>query len=379
MAKRFRDAVGALEHMLATIEREPGRTVVRVHPDYDGMRTGEELERFKRVMTAAERAGAVHIALERRPSGPASIRSVTLADATKLAAHLGRVPATDEAARAIDALRQLTGPLPAWVSEIVDEIAAAWAIRREGYPGLEPGDVAAAASFVRLLCAVDRGEHVGVDMRTFSRRACGDSKAAEQGLPRLARALRKRFDLPDAPPREALAAFGIEKFPQPVLLRGSLRLSGGARLDGRPYVGVPPEWLDTLAVAGQPEYFLVIENLASFNRYVREVEDAGIILYSGGFPALAALKAIRRMDALLPANVPFFHWGDVDADGVRILQHIARSIGRPLRPHLMGVEAWNDTAVDELCSQLADPAFVPMEQEQLDPRSPLAGTPAQWQ
>lgn len=378
MAKLFRDAVDALEHMLATIEREPGRTVVRVHPDYDGMRTGEELERFAGVMTAAEKAGAVRIALERRPNGPASIRSVTLADATKLAAHLGRVLATEEAARAIDALRQLTNPVPAWVGGIVDEIAAAWAMRREGYPGLEPGDVATAVCFVRLLCAVDRDEHVGVDMRTFSRRACGDSKAAEQGLPRLARALRKRFDLPDAPPREALAAFGIEKFPQPVLLRGSLRLSGGARLDALPYVGVPPEWLDGVEVTDRPDYVLVIENLASFNRHVREVDDAGIILYSGGFPALATLKAIRRMDALLSADVPFFHWGDVDADGVRILRHIARSIGRPLRPHLMGVDAWNDMAVDELCRHLADPAFVAMEQEQLDPRSPLAGALAHW-
>ncbi|WP_161957967.1 Wadjet anti-phage system protein JetD domain-containing protein [Azospirillum palustre] len=164
-----------------------------------------------------------------------------------------------------------------------------------------------------------------------------------------------------------------------MLLRGSLCLPGGKLLDGRPYVGVPPEWLETLAVAGRPEYFLVIENLASFNRHVREVEDSSIVLYSGGFPALATLKAIRRMDALLPADVPFFHWGDIDADGVRILQHIARSIDRPLRPHLMGVDAWSDAAVDELCRHLADPAFVPMEQEELDPQSPLAGTPAQWQ
>lgn len=371
MAKRFQDAVGALEHMLTTIEREPERAVIRVYPDYDHMRTSEELERFGRIMAAAEKAGAVSIVLERRPSGPASIRAVVLADAAKLAAHLGRETAASEAARAIAALRQITGPLPAWVDDVVDDIAAAWPIRREGYPGLVPGDVATAARFIRLLCAVDRGEHIGVDMRTFSRRACGDSKAAEQGLPRLARALRKRFDLPDAPPREALAAFGIEKFPQPVLLRGSLCLSGGVRLDGRPYVGVPPEWLDTVTVDGQPDYFLVIENLASFNRHVREVDDAGIILYSGGFPALAVLKAIRRMDALLPADVPFFHWGDVDADGVRILQHIARSINRPLRPHLMGVDAWNHAAVDELCRHLTDPGFEPMEQEQLAPQSPL--------
>lgn len=376
MANRFQDAVGALEHMLTAIEREPERAAIRVHPDYDHMRTGEELERFGRIMAAAEKAGAVSIVRERRPSGPASIRSVVLADAAKLAAHLGRETATSEAARAIAALRQITGPLPAWVGDVVDDIAAAWPIRREGYPGLVPGDVVTAARFIRLLCAVDRGEHIGVDMRTFSRRACGDSKAAEQGLPRLARALRKRFDLPDAPPREALAAFGIEKFPQPVLLRGSLCLSGGVRLDGRPYVGVPPEWLDTVTVDGQPDYFLVIENLASFNRHVREVDDAGIILYSGGFPALAVLKAIRRMDALLPADVPFFHWGDVDADGVRILQHIARSINRPLRPHLMGVDAWNHAAVDELCRHLTDPAFEPMEQEQLDPQSPLQAAPA---
>lgn len=58
--------------------------------------------------------------------------------------------------------------------------------------------------------------------------------------------------------------------------------------------------------------------------------------------------------------------------------HITRSIGGPLRPHLMGEDVWSDTVVDEFCLHLANPALVLMEQEQLDPRSPLAGAPAHW-
>jgi DNA topoisomerase VI subunit A len=192
-------------------------------------------------------------------------------------------------------------------------------------------------------------------MRTFSRRACGDSKAVEAGTARLERVLRQRFNLPWTRPGETLTALGIEKFPWPVLIRAKLCLAGGGEIDARPYFGLPPEMAMEISVTGPVPYLLIIENLASFNRHAREISDGGVLVYSGGFPSRATLSLIRRLDITLPAAVPFFHWGDADHHGRLILDHIASAIGRPLHPHLM------DRPDGE-------------EQEEIDPQSPIAQT-----
>lgn len=354
MPRRFRNGLDALSHLLDAAERGPGRTRLLAYPDYAGMESEEERQAFHRVVEDAAAAGAVTISRIRR-AGPADIRFVALQDQGELARFLRRTPATEQAEVAIAELRRLAGPLPDWVAATLDEIAAGWAVRRELYPGVLPGSVDTAAKFLRILAAIDRGEHLhGWDMRTFSRRACGDSKAAEAGMARLARALRGRYGLPETSPREVLSALGIEKFPQPVLIRATLGLRDGTTVAARPYVGVPPDWAGEIMPVGAVPYVLVIENLASFNRHVREVDDAGIVVFSGGFPSRATMAAVRRLDAVLAPDVPFFHWGDTDRHGRLILDHIAAGLHRPLKPHLMEF----------------GPEHV-REQEEIDPQPPV--------
>jgi hypothetical protein len=97
---------------------------------------------------------------------------------------------------------------------------------------------------------------------------------------------------------------------------------------------------------------LVIENLASFNRHCREIDDGGIAVFSGGFPSRAVMTVIRRLDTLLAEPVPFFHWGDGDRSGDLISAYIAKDLRRMPRRHLMGTAA--------------------REQEETDPQSPLS-------
>jgi hypothetical protein len=335
MARCFRDPVAALNDLLDVAERQPDRTRNLIYPDYQSMTSDTERADFHRVIEEAEAVLAVTVRRDRR-AGPADIRFVSLADPPLLARFLRRVPATDKAATAIATLRQQVEPLPDWIAVILSDIAKAWAVRAEPYPGLAPDDVSTAAKFLRVLVAIDRGDHLfGWDMRTFSRRTCGDSKAVEAGMARLARALRVRFGLPDAKPREVLAALGIEKFPWPVLIRGCLALPCGTVMSARPYLGLPPEWASTFQILLPAGYVLTVENLASFNRHAREVDDDGVVVFSGGFPSRAVLAAIKRLDRLLPAAVPFFHWGDTDWHGRLIFEHIGRAIERPLHMHLM--------------------------------------------
>ncbi|HET6608422.1 MAG TPA: Wadjet anti-phage system protein JetD domain-containing protein [Rhodopila sp.] len=351
MAIRFRDGLQALHAILDRAEQAPESIRLLAYPDYLSMETDEERRAFHVVAEAAEAAGGITVSRDRRQT-PQDIRFLQLADRERLAAFLGRVPAPADADAAVARLKEAAGLLPSWVEALVGEIGAAWRVRREPYPGLAPGDAGSAAKFLMILSAIDRGDHLrGWDMRTFSRRACGDSKAVEAGVARLARVLRARFDLPAAEPREILAALGIEKFPQPVLIRAPLLLPDGAPVQARPYLGVPPDWASVFGLSGAVPYVLVVENLASFNRHCREIDDGGAVVFSGGFPSRAVMAAIRRLDGLLGDTVPFFHWGDADRHGHLILEHIGKGLGRALRMHLM------DDAMSE--------------QEETDPRSPL--------
>jgi DNA topoisomerase VI subunit A len=52
---------------------------------------------------------------------------------------------------------------------------------------------------------------------------------------------------------------------------------------------------------------LTIENLTTYQRYVREVSDAGIILYTGGFPAKSLLQFMKLLDDEATSAVSFYH------------------------------------------------------------------------
>ena len=193
MARRYRDAVEALNALLDMKERDPGRLRAIVYPDYDRMTSEAEREAFPRVIDNAEVAQAVEVKRDRR-AGPADIRFVALNDPVRLNSLASSYAAGDAAQQAIAALRAEVGPLPDWIASVLEEIAAAWAVRRQPYPGLVPGDVHKATKFLRILCAIDRRDYQhGWDMRTFSRRACGDSKAVETGMIRLTQVLRGHF------------------------------------------------------------------------------------------------------------------------------------------------------------------------------------------
>lgn len=81
---------------------------------------------------------------------------------------------------------------------------------------------------------------------------------------------------------------------------------------------------------------LIIENLTSFHRQVRECpQDDVIVVYLGGFPNSAVLGLLRRLAA---APVAFHHWGDVDAGGVRIVRHVREALGGAVRLYAMDVD-----------------------------------------
>jgi hypothetical protein len=380
-----------LERLLERSERNPDRSrPASAAPVYDDLSTAQQVGRFHDQMAAAERFGAVEVQRGRRDRGHL-IERIRVRDPELLARHLGRPTAAVVAQRARDELLPVAERGEPWVAALLDEMTGRWA-RGEAAYRLTAAQTGAAKEFFTLLASISRQEARGLDARTFSYRATNDTKAFDRHASRLAVVVGTQIGQPGAAADVIWTHIGLERFSHPIHLKGPVVVEGpgGHLVDGRakPFASVHPEMLPELSVLAPPTAILTIENYASFNRQVREIEDGSLVVYIGGFPAAGVIEFLAKVLTTVPAHVPFLHWGDVDAGGVRIFRYLEENLPRGPEPHLMTKElaersgqpadadpslasiARSDSAVRELAEWLAFGSDVRhLEQEALDPRS----------
>lgn len=166
----------------------------------------------------------------------------------------------------------------------------------------------------------------------------------------------------------------------------------GVTVDGRakPFASIHPDTFSRLRVYSQPAALLTVENYASFNRYVREIDDGVLVVYVGGFPSAAVVDLLVRLLTVLDGAVPFFHWGDIDPGGLRIFRFLEETLPRPPVPHQMDYSlaqskgrpgpsdaslttiAASSSAIADVAERLCQGGDIRyLEQEALDPVSPL--------
>lgn len=265
------------------------------------------------------------------------LKRLILVDGEKLAAYLGIPLAARQVTNAKVVLEScVTGHHP-WIGEWVQELLDRWG-RNKPMNNLAPGDCETARLVVLALEAVAAGRQENLDLRTFSTRELGNSKAMEGLLPKFA-AVWKRYHPSDLNTDELAETLGLVKFPLPLLLRGPVVLQLATRevdcLGVEPFIGLPPQSIMGVKTDRLPDYVLTIENLASFNRHAAEIHDSGLVIYTAGFPSPGVGEFLRKLDARLPESIPFFHWGDLDEGGLKIFAYVQTFLCRTLRPHLM--------------------------------------------
>ncbi|MDO9428667.1 MAG: DUF2220 family protein [Methylobacterium sp.] len=387
MPRRFVSARSLLNDLLNRWEAgEAAAPIAYPNPQAFADITAEDA--FLNEIDVAARTRAVEIG---RGSGRRrdALKHVRLVDADALYAHLGREPSARRSAVAREEAQRGLALHPALAAMTAD-IASRWA-RRKTWCRLGPADADDLRTALRLAQAVLDGLHRDQDYRTFSRRVAGDSKALERLEAAVVTLLRAVHDLPPAAdPRAALTTLGIERFGQPLLLSGSFLIDGVGPGAVLPYLGLPPTEIGRLRFAAPPAYVLTIENFSSFNRHVLEADPTreGLTLYIGGYPSLAVQRALATLSGLLPHDLPFHHWSDIDLDGTWIFRTVERATGRRLAPHLMSIDlaerygsvpartprprvgAAAGSAIEALADYLASSGGKCLEQEQLDPIRP---------
>jgi len=343
--RRFSSTALLINDLLDRYERGAGSTRPIASIDNEGFTTVDQRDAFDEVLEALERSGGLDLIR----TGRGSDRVVTgarLKNATLLYAQVGRQPARKLIDDAMVQLRARHCRSPELAS-VLDDAASAWA-RGVSFLGVARNDIRTLDQVIGLAQAV-HGRRAGpmsdeVDFRTFSRLAVSDSKALERNVRGVVSMVSLLFRTDprslDLEPEEFLGSVGVKRLPQPVLIRGALTLDGQP-MPELPFLGIPTESVGRVELSEPPDYLITIENYASFVRYVREVarDDRGLVIYSGGFPSRPTLEIITRFAAA--AKVPTYHWGDMDAGGVRIFYHVERrlrAVGVELRPHMMDVE-----------------------------------------
>ncbi|MGI2034678.1 Wadjet anti-phage system protein JetD domain-containing protein [Rhizobium panacihumi] len=387
----FSDAAKLLHNLLDRYETKP--TVKRpfAYVDENAFSSVETRDRFIELIRMAERPGAVKLE-NMRTAGGNGIR-IRLVDADVLYRHLGRPTSPQKVHTTLADLYDLPS-LPETASDVLGEIAAAWQRNVRKF-GIIPHDIGSLRDTLTLACGLQERakDPTPIDFRSFSRSVGRDSKA----LDRLAasvvaiysRLYRNHATTDGLDTNEILATLGVSRMPQPFLLSGQVAIQG-VQLPNLVYSGFPPDQAAAITLARPVDYVLTIENYTSFIRHARECNDnnKGLILYTAGFPARSHLGQILRL--CQEAKALTYHWGDLDAGGLRIFKHIEQALsarGVKLRPHLMnvdiltqyGVRAENKpilpqhggdgSAITRLWHALRETGLV-LEQESLSPELP---------
>ncbi|GAA5529555.1 Wadjet anti-phage system protein JetD domain-containing protein [Herpetosiphon gulosus] len=140
--------------------------------------------------------------------------------------------------------------------------------------------------------------------------------------------------------RALLQAFNLEKVPEYVLLAGDLDLElHGNRLElgaFRPSLGLPSSILRQAQVLDSTgTEIITIENLTSFHSMLARQPQA-LLIYTGGFASPSLCQFLGKLAIALP-DVAWYHWGDYDVGGLRILAH--------LRQHVAQIRLWQPDPV----------------------------------
>lgn len=384
-----------LRKLLAQVERGGRDTLPiseRFTKEYFSVESLAGRDRIHANLANAEAAGAIVLGWGKGAAAQDLLR-IRVLDADKLADWLGIPRARSHADKIAKVLMPLLKDAPEWLSDAFDEAMVSWRLGKSAFR-TKGEEVTTAVNLFRVARAVNLHEQEDLDLRRFSVQLLNDSKAIERMLARLAPLLRRNPEWEQFDDNmELFRALGLEKFPPPIFLKGPLEIDySNYRWDISellPFVGVSPDKVFDISLKRPPAYLLTIENLASFQRHVREIEDDGIVVYSAGFPSPALMHILQRFDDVLSEDSPCFHWGDRDIGGLRIFSHIAKAFSsHSFKPHLMKVPLSEEQEfslreqgmLSKYASGTGEEAALaaawleyglgPMEQEAIDPESP---------
>lgn len=174
-------------------------------------------------------------------------------------------------------------------------------------------------------------------MRDFSVRVFKDSKLFEGISPKVINLLYEYGDF--AEKEQVLGDLNIIKNPTYINFKGAGSITiKGQRID---LTGLSSDIaissimlsdIDKIQVVGKA--IITIENLTSFHTFK---DKDMFVIYLGGYHNSLRREFIKKMYQQNP-NIDYFHFGDIDAGGFYILEHLKKQTGVDFKPFRMDTE-----------------------------------------
>jgi len=255
---------------------------------------------------------------------------------------LGRQPRTAQQAALLELLKE-QAPRAAWHARFLEWAAAQVSAHRRAAP-LELGDHELNSD---ILAAVDALAQLTEPVleRTLSTRVFGDSKRLRQ-LRGAILAILREHDVDSAVYADddwaLLRAHNLERVPEYITVAGPISMHfEGKTIDLAVFthgVALPASMLrgvDNISCSARG--VISVENSSSFNEMVLVLPAGVIAVYTGGFASPSVTALLGQIKQVSP-GARFFHWGDCDAGGLRILAHLRTSPGIQIGALAMNAE-----------------------------------------
>jgi hypothetical protein len=330
----------------------------QLFPDFETS-PPDEKESFLEAAEALERKGLARVSWRRRQEVP---RALIFPDPEALFALAGKPPPLGLAAEARRAaLDAAEGGSPGQSSPY-REFFAYLAARIRPVDAMRGVDARAVRDFAKLAACLARGRDGAMTTRALSIALYSDSKRLEEISSLFAHLLSGAESSGLAVPDVALLD---RSFPETMIagkLRFFFRDKGGGPVPpmenaagailGFPLASVrllreiaPLEAVSPAADknAARPPAALMIENKETFYALaekgnLRFGTDCDALLYIGGHPNRAAGGMVS---ALAASGFDLYHSGDLDVEGILILQELAAIAGKPVTPVAMDGETFD--------------------------------------
>ena len=247
--------------------------------------------------------------------------------------YLGRTPKVD----IVDDLRRILNRYKT-SNEILGEYCLRQLARLEQNKPVDffDNDMSAFESILKVVSEITKVENELFE-RDFSIRVLGDSKEFGKIRTKVVSLLDEYGDFPDK--ETILADLNIVKNPGHIYFKGNGRISiCGQPIDFSKMIGdiaissVMLNCVDAIEVFGST--IVTIENLTSFNAF--RCKDS-FAIYLGGYHNKNRRDFIAKVYNQNP-DKQYLHFGDIDAGGFYILEHLRKRTGIPFAPYHMNVQ-----------------------------------------
>lgn len=328
----------------ALVERQKFNITKKRYDFYHCLTINERIKCHEELEHISSQTGTIRLKYAAKAFGDEDLlESIELTDVRHLCHFLNIHIFSDNTKLAIEAIENVKGSCPSWLTDTLTEIQDGWREGKKPY-SCSPGDqfkIQDVCIFIVWAESASPSQLVTVDIRTVSVQLFNDSKRLEKLASKVKSLMKNQLpkEVQELDSVEVLAYLGVSRFPPLFRFKGvvSIQFRTGEMTTTHcwPNIGISPDGIVNVAISKPPSYVLFIENQTTFERYCREVNDSGLIFYTNGFPSRTWQSLYTKIEGLLPPNTPLFHWGDIDIGGYNILAFMSSLFERSVTPYMM--------------------------------------------